>query len=213
MNKLKIFLLILVSLMISRPAFAEEEVASPSAEEVNQNIIQRFQNLPKDKLDAAEEDLKEKQEKSALVGYSGVISKMNDLSLVVDTKDAQLQVITSTDTDIVRNGQAIKSSSLAIEEKIIIIGQLNTEDILSAKRIVAIKNTIPTFKRQTIIGPISNLDIDTSEPIIGEFETSILKNSDIDTEEIENDAIVMAIIETDIEDQTHTILSLQLLLQ
>lgn len=213
MNKLKILSLILVSLIISRPVFAEEEVASPSAEEVNQNIIQRFQNLPKDKLDAAEEDLKEKQEKSALVGYSGVISKMSDLSLVVDTKDTQLQVITSADTDIVRNGQIIKASKLAIEEKIIIIGQLNTEDILSAKRIVAIKNTTPTFKRQTIIGPISNLEVDSSEPIIAEFETTILKNSDIETEGIENDSIVMAIIETDIEDQTHTLLSLQLLLQ
>jgi|SaaInlStandDraft_4_1057021.scaffolds.fasta_scaffold36662_2 hypothetical protein len=213
MKKLSI-LLIALALIISRPVFAEEMVATQSAEEINENLKQRIQDVVKDKLDTAEENIKDKQERGALVGYSGIITKIMSSVIIINTsQNTEIQITTNENTDVVRNGQVVKLTSLSIEEKIITIGQLDTEDILSAKRIVAIKTTTPDSTRQTVVGPIQNLDLDTLELTIGDLTIDIPKNLDLDTEEIEIGQTIMAIIETDIEDQTHTLLSLQLLLQ
>lgn len=213
MNKLKI-LTIILSLFFTQPVLAVD-TATQSAQEIeSENLKQRLQDVIKDKLNSAEDTIKNKQAENSLVGYTGIINKISDLSLVVNTSQNNLlQVITSEDTDIIKNGKEIKASSLSIDEKIIIIGNLNTEDILNAKRIIAISNTKATTKRQTVVGPISNLDPEDLSFSINEFNIDIPKKSTIAIEDLQNGQIVIAIIETNIEKETHTLLSLQSLLQ
>lgn len=178
-----------------------QEVASPSAEQIKQSLIQRIQGNSKEDV---------------LKGYSGVITKINDLSLTISTSQNEtLQVTTNEATDIVRNGKPIKVSSLSIDEKLIIIGVLDTDEILSSKRIVAIETTTPDYLRQTIVGTIKNFQVTNLEISSNnqEFSLDIPKKSDIDTEDFQENQVVMAIIETDLEDDTHTLLAVQPLLQ
>jgi hypothetical protein len=201
-------------LFITQPVLAAD-TATQSAQEIeSENLKQRLQDVIKDKLDSAEDTIKNKQAENSLVGYTGIINKISNLSLVVNTtQNNLLQVITSEDTNIVKNGKEIKASSLSIDEKIIIIGNLDTEDILNAKRLIAISNTPAITKRQTVVGPISNLDQKTLSFSIKELNIDIPKKSTIDPEDLQDNQTVIVIIETDIEDQTNTLLSLQSLLQ
>jgi len=215
MTKLKILATIISLGLLSQPVLAQE-TATPSAQEIDQNLKQRIQEVVKDKLTTAEENIKELRQRSTLTGYAGIITKINDVSLIVNTSQNKiLQITTNEDTNIVRNGQKIKANSLSIDEKIIIIGQLNTEDILSAKRIVAVKNIQPTQKRRSLIGTISDLKtrslkIKTSDQ---EFDIEIPKKSNLDIDELQKDQTVLAIIKTDLEDDTHTLITLKSLLQ
>ena len=201
-------------LFIPQPVLAAD-TATQSAQEIeSENLKQRLQDVIKDKLDSAEDTIKNKQAENSLVGYTGIINKISNLSLVVNTtQNNLLQVITSEDTNIVKNGKEIKASSLSIDEKIIIIGNLDTEDILNAKRLIAISNTPAITKRQTVVGPISNLDQKTLSFSIKELNIDIPKKSTIDPEDLQDNQTVIVIIETDIEDQTNPLLSLQSLLQ
>jgi hypothetical protein len=176
---------------------------SGQTDQVNDNLKQRIQEIVKDKLVDPKEDI--------LKGYAGTIAKINDVNLVVNLSEKEtLQVMTNDATDIIKNGKPLKITGLSIDEKIIIIGNLSTEDILSALRIVTIKNTPPTAKRHVVVAPVSNLDVRSLD--IGELNTDIPKKSDIDLEELQDGQTVMAIIETDLEENTNTLLSLQSLL-
>ena len=181
-----------------------QEIATGSADQVNENLKQRIQEIVKDKT--------KNTQTNTLIGHTGVITKISDLSLVVKTSSGNLlQVITNDKTDIVRNGQDIKANSLSIDEKIIIIGNLNTEDILSAKRIVTIKNPTPTTERQTIIAPLTNIKVPNLD--IKELSVTIPQGLSSKTEGLQNGQVVISIIETDLEDNTHTLLQLRSLLQ
>jgi len=169
------------------PTPTTQETASPSTD-VNENLKQRIQEIVKDKTKTT----------TTLKGYAGVITKINDINLVINiSPDKTLQITTNDTTTIVRLGKEIPPASLSIDEKVIIIGLLDTDEILSAKRIVTVKDTTPTTKRQTTIGSFSSLNAD------------IPKKSNIDVSEITENQIVMAIIETDLEDNTNTLLLLQ----
>ncbi|MBU1200446.1 hypothetical protein KJ953_02820, partial [Patescibacteria group bacterium] len=181
-----------------------QDLASPSADQVNENLKQRIQEIVTDKTKAS----------TTLKGYAGVITKINDINLVINiSPDKTLQITTNDSTAIVRLGKEIPPASLSIDEKVIIIGLLDTDEILSAKRIVTVKDTTPTTKRQTTIAPLSQLEVPNHAFTIGKFNADIPKKSNIDVSEITENQIVMAIIETDLEDNTNTLLSLQPLLQ
>ena len=188
------------------PEDSDQEEATDSATKEYQNLIKRLQDRAKDnQTDPEDNNLK---------GYVGIINKISNLSLVVNTpQNNLLQVTTDEDTDVVKNGKDIKASTLSIDEKIIIMGFLNTEDILHAKRIVAIPYSDSTLTRQVLTGTISNLDIESLEFSLGELSIGIPKKLDLDLEELVNDQQVITIVETDTEDDTHTLLLLQPLLQ
>lgn len=196
---------------IDTPTPTAQDEATPSAastsggdDQVDENLKQRIQEIVKEKLTVKKED--------TLKGYAGSISQIIGLNLVVNISNNQmLQITTDANTNIIKEGKDTKLTSLSIDENIIIIGLLDSKDILSAKRIVAIKPVAPTTKRQTTIAPLSHLKV--RNLMLGELEVTIPKNSDINTEEIQDGQTVIAIIETDLEDKTNTILSLQPLLQ
>ena len=167
-----------------------QEPASPSADQVKQKVL----SLVNDELKGTKKDL--------LKGYAGSISQIIGLNLVVNISNNQmLQITTDANTNIIKEGKDTKLTSLSIDENIIIIGLLDSKDILSAKRIVAIKTTVPDFKRQAVVGTLSSLN------------AVVPKKSNIDITEITETQIVLAITETDLEDNTNSILLLQPLLQ
>ena len=65
-------------LFITQPVLAAD-TATQSAQEIeSENLKQRLQDVIKDKLDSAEDTIKNKQAENSLVGYTGIINKISN---------------------------------------------------------------------------------------------------------------------------------------
>jgi hypothetical protein len=187
----------------STPTSSNSKEASDSANQVDENLKKRIQEIVKDK------DQENKLDNS-LKGYVGTIAKINDTAIVITTVEGKtLQIITSDTTDIVRSGQDIKASSLSINERVIIIGYLNTQDILSAKRIVAIKDG-KEDNRQTIVGPVTETNLKansfTLQTTTQKLVIDLPKKSSFDLEELQENQTLLAIVEIDEKEEENIFL-------
>ncbi|KKT29504.1 MAG: hypothetical protein UW41_C0033G0006 [Candidatus Collierbacteria bacterium GW2011_GWC2_44_18] len=149
---------VLAATTVATPsATPTEAIVTPSQ---TQDIQEKIKTLVKENLSATESTLKERINQQTLVGFVGLIQSINSGNITINTKDASiLQISTNEKTTITRNGSIIKLASLAISDKVIVIGTLLKEDIILAKRIIVIPDETNPVVSGTIVTKVSSVDI------------------------------------------------------
>lgn len=183
--------------------------------EAEDNLQERIKNTVQKNLGQAEDSIRQKLEEKLLLGYTGTIVNIKENIITANTNNNLYQIIFDKNTAIVRKGNNIKPEDLSIDEGIIIMGYLSSDDILTARRIVTTNLTPPDTFRQTLIGPLQEIDLEQeilillvdNQPMeidIGDF--------DLDEDQTPNpQQKIMLIVDTDTEENTHILLQLQIL--
>ncbi len=162
------------------------------------DIQEKIKTLVKENLSATESELKEKINQHTLVGYVGPIQTINSGNLTLNTQDDSLLQITTDDNTIyIKNGSSIKLSSLAISDKIIVIGTLLKEDIILAKRITVVKEDPDAMTSDTIFAKVSSVDVKKKIIFLSindkEVPYTLTRKSTIDIDDIKAGVSVFAI--------------------
>jgi len=163
-----------------------EAIVTPSQA---QDIQEKIKTLVKENLNATESTLKERINQQTLTGFVGLIQSINSGNLSINTKESVvLQITTDEKTIINKNGKGIKFSSLAISDKVIVIGTLLKEDIILAKRVMVIPDEPVLVVSDTIVAKVSTVDIkkkligltiNNHEVVYGLTKKSIIKINDL----------------------------------
>ena len=145
---MKRFFTILTSaifLILASPCLAATATTSADNAVVNSNIEDRIKNIVQQNLSTTEALIKERINENSLSGYVGKITNISSMNLTLMSGADTIQVKTSEKTVYSKSNQAVKSSSLAIGDKVIVVGLLARNDIIDAKRIVIVKDSISTL--------------------------------------------------------------------
>ncbi|MEK7066099.1 MAG: hypothetical protein AAB965_00835 [Patescibacteria group bacterium] len=168
MNKIILFITSIVVFLIASPVLAATKVATPSATPTDasitpsqtQDIQEKIKTLVKENLSATESTLQEKINQQTLVGYVGQIQAINSGNISINTKDGTVLQITTDEKNIItKAGVNIKLSSLAISDKVIVIGTLLKKDIILSKKILVIPDEPVLIISGTIVAKISSVDV------------------------------------------------------
>lgn len=163
MKKLTLFTALFISFVIlsavegshSTPVLAA--TATPSA---TQDIQEKIKRMVEENISSTEADLREKINLQTLVGYVGTVKSINSGNITLDSKEGSLlQITTNEKTTYSKSGSASKLTSLALSDKIIIIGTLIKDDIIMAKRIMVVEVDDNPLTSGTIVAKISSLDL------------------------------------------------------
>ncbi|EKD52773.1 MAG: hypothetical protein ACD_61C00246G0006 [uncultured bacterium] len=154
------FLLLPVSKVLAATSSATPTASASATPSQTQDIQEKIKALVKENLSATESTLKERINQKTLVGYVGLIQSINSGNISINTKDGTiLQVTTDGNTVIYKVGTKVKLSSLAISDKMIVIGTLLKADIVLAKRILIIPDEPNPVISGTIVAKISSVDL------------------------------------------------------
>jgi hypothetical protein len=151
-------------------AFAATKVATPSAitptakiptttVTPSENLEDKIKNLVKENLSATELNLKEAINLKSLIGHVGTIKSISTGSITVETDGNLFQITISDKTKISKLGIVSKLSSLAISDKVIVIGTLIKEDIIQAKVIKVIAEETDVVESDAIVAPVTSIDL------------------------------------------------------
>jgi len=217
MKKLLIaFIITLLSLQLTSPLLAVDEATDSATtdEQAEDNLQERIKNTVQENLNQAEDNIRQKLEEKMLLGYTGTITNIKEEIITADTNNNLYQIIFDDDTTVIRNGQSIDPEDLSIDEDIIIMGYLSSDDILTARRIVTTNLTPDNTIRQTLIGTLQEIDQDEDvlylllddQPL--EVDVS---DFDFDEQLPQPQQQLMIIVATDTEEDTHQLLQLQVL--
>jgi hypothetical protein len=132
--------------------------ATPSATPT-ENIEDKYKLIVKENLSSAEAKLKEKLEVQSLVGFVGKITTISSSNLTLDSHGNLLQVTTSTKTAFLKDSSTIKITSLAIGDKVIIIGTSVKDGIVQAKRISVIKDEPILVHTSVVVSKTVSIDL------------------------------------------------------
>lgn len=144
------------SFILAQPSNAV--TATPSATPT-QNMEDKIKLLVQENLSTTEAKLKEKVNLQSLVGYAGKITTISSGNLTIDSHGNLIQVTGSAKTVYLKDGNAIKVTSLAIGDKVIVIGTSIKEGIVSSKRVSVIKDEPILVKTTAIVAKISTIDL------------------------------------------------------
>ncbi len=93
--------------------------------------------------------------RNLLVGYAGTISDIKQGVFSLNTDEAPLQVSYNSASTILKDTKPLKPEFISLKDKAIVIGNLTSPDILTAKRIViSTKNDTPKFEKKVIYSPV-----------------------------------------------------------
>ncbi len=130
--------------------------STPSAEPTN--MEDRIKTLVKENISTTEAKLKEKVDLQSLVGYVGKIKTIGSDNLTVDSYGTLIQVKTTAKTVFQKDSSVIKMTSLAIGDKVILIGTSVKNDIIQAKKISIIKDEPVLVKTSAIVAQVVSVD-------------------------------------------------------
>lgn len=138
------------------PVFAE--TVTPSASPTT-NMEDKIKLLVQENLSTTEAKLKEKVDLQSLVAFAGKITTMSSGNLTIDSHGNLIQITTSTKTAFLKDSTPIKVTSLAIGDKIIVIGTSIKDDIVQAKRISVVKDEPNLVKTSATVAKIVKIDL------------------------------------------------------
>lgn len=125
---------------------------------VSDNLEDKIKTLVKENLSATESNLKDKINLKTLIGRVGSIKSISSGNLSIESDGDLFQVTTSDKTSITKSGTAIKLSSLAISDKIIVIGTLLKDDIIQAKAIKTYSEDTDVVETDAIVAQVNSVD-------------------------------------------------------
>lgn len=132
---------------------------TPSTPTPTENLEDKIKTLVKENLSATESNLKEAINLKSLVGHVGTIKSISAGNITIETDGNLFQVTTTDKTIITKAGVAAKITTLAISDKIIVIGTLIKEDIIQAKSIKAIPQETDVVTSEAIVATVSVVDL------------------------------------------------------
>lgn len=154
------FIIILVAPTIT---YAVAPTATPSAtpkiSATPTNLEDKIKNLVKENLSATESNLKESINLKSLVGHVGTIKTISSDNITIETDQNTFQVATTDKTTITKAGVAGKISSLAIADRVIVIGSLVKEDIIQAKSIKVVPEETDIVETDAVIANVYSVDV------------------------------------------------------
>lgn len=151
MKKLFLILTIIISGFIF--------IQSAKAETPTPNMVDRVKILVQENLATTEAKLKEKVNLQSLVGFVGKINTISSGNITLDSHGNLLQVTTTANTTFLKNGLIIKITSLAIDDKVIIIGTSIKDGIVQAKRVTVIKDEPILVKTTAVVAQVVSIDL------------------------------------------------------
>ena len=171
---------------------------TPTSEQDQAEIIR---NIVQQKL-SSEEAMRRA---ASLVGYVGKITAISSSSITLQSNGDVLQVKTSDKTTYNKSG-VVKFSSLAINDKAIVIGIMD-KNIIDAKRIVVIKES-PSEVPSVIFGKILSSDVKTRTIIVrtkDDDQTFILsRNANLKMDKMISGKNILAVFHLQVDDQVIT---------
>lgn len=219
MKKLLIsFIITILSLQLASPLLAVDQATDSATtdEQAEDNLQERIKNTVQENLNQAEDNIRQKLEEKLLFGYTGTITNIKEEIITANTNNNLYQIIFDDDTVVVRSGQNIDPEDLSIDEDIIIMGYLSSDDILTARRIVTTDLTPDDTFRQTFTGTLQEIDQEEDVLYLLVDDQSLeidISDYDFDDEEDlpQPQQKIMLIVTTDTEDDSHQLLQLQVL--
>ncbi|TRZ50827.1 hypothetical protein D4S03_06135 [bacterium] len=192
MNKIFLVLVaIALNFAIVRPVKAE--TTSPTPDMVDQVKI-----LVQENLATTEAKLKEKVDLQSLVGFVGKVTTISSGNFTLDSHGNLLQVTTNTKTSFLKDGQAIKITSLAIGDKIIVIGVSIKDGIVQAKRVTIIKDEPVLVKTTAVVAQVVSIDLKKKTITLNINGTNqvltLSKKSTVKLAELKVDQTILAIV-------------------
>jgi|GEM_PF-2052359 len=147
---------IFLSLVFVQPVMAI--TATPSATPTP-DIEEKYKLIVQENVSSIAAKLQEKVNLMSLVGYVGKITTISSGNLTVDSHGVLLQVTSTAKTVYLKNNSTIKVTSLAIDDKVIIIGTSIKDGIIQAKRVSVIKDEPILVKTTAVIAKVVSVDI------------------------------------------------------
>ncbi|MFZ3069432.1 MAG: hypothetical protein WA052_03955 [Microgenomates group bacterium] len=123
------------------------------------DIEEKYKLIVQENVSSIAAKLQEKVNLMSLVGYVGKITTISSGNLTVDSHGALLQVTSTAKTVYLKNNSPIKATSLAIGDKVIIIGTSIKDGIVQAKRVSVIKDEPILVKTTAVIAKVVSVDI------------------------------------------------------
>ena len=190
-----LLLTIFLTSVIFHPASVNAATATPSATQSLQDTIKK---MVEENISSTEASLREKINLQILVGYVGVINSINSGNITIDSKEGPLiQITTDAKTTFIKSGSVIKLSSLALSDKIIVIGTLIKDDIILAKRVAVVQVDPNPMTSSTLVAKISSVDIKKKTVGLNIFDKEVLytltKKSTIKLTDLKADLTIFAI--------------------
>jgi len=194
-NFLSIFITICFIFILARPVAAV--TATPSATPT-QDIEDKYKMIVQENLSSAEAKLKEKVNLQSLVGFVGKITTISSGNLTFESHGNIIQATTTTQTAFLKNGAVIKISSLAIGDKIIIIGTSVKEGIVQAKRVTVIKDEPILVNTSAVVTKVVSVDLKKKTITLtlngADRILTLSKKSTVKLEELKADQTILGII-------------------
>lgn len=173
-------------------------IESTSSANPTTNIEDKIKTLVKENISTTEAKLKEKLDLQSLVGYVGKIKTIGSDNLTIDSYNSLIQIKTNSKTIFQKSGSDIKMSSLAIGDKIILIGTSFKDDIIQAKKITVIKDEPVLVKTTAVVAKVISVDLKKKTLILNldgtEQTLSLSKKSTVKLDGIKAGNTIFAII-------------------
>ncbi|MDP2632565.1 MAG: DUF5666 domain-containing protein, partial [Candidatus Curtissbacteria bacterium] len=151
----KIFLFLLFFLIVAVPVQAQstDNAASPAPT----NPVTPAERL-KEIRDKVEARIQEVKTQSTRRGFWGTLKQIANSTLVIDTDRGEVRVKTDDLTKITLNKKDIKSSDLGIGNFLIVVGDTDQTDTITATKILSYSKPPKALPlRQAIFGDISQI--------------------------------------------------------
>jgi hypothetical protein len=119
-------------------------------------------------------------------------------NLTLDSHNNLLQVTTTDKTSFLKDSSTVKLSSLAIGDKVIIIGTSVKDGIVQAKRISIIKDEPNLVKTSTVVAKVISIDTKKKTIVLKINNTdqtlTLSKKSTVKLDELKAEQTVFAIV-------------------
>jgi len=197
MKLLSTLFLIILNISLITPTSLFATTATPSAT-ITPNMADQVKALVKDNLATTEARLKEKVDLQSLVGFVGTISTISSQNLTIESRNNLMQVSTTTKTAFLKDSSPIKISSLAIGDKVIVIGTSAKEGIVQAKRLTVIKDEPILVTTTVAVSKIVSIDLKKKTITLSingsDKSLTLSKKSTVNLEELKPEQTILGIV-------------------
>lgn len=164
-----IILPILVAAIALTPTPSASSSITPSPTETSE--IQKFREVIQEKVKAKLQEISQTSTTDPKRGYLGTITKINSDQINLDTPEKNRSIIFDTDTVFLNTKSSkIKNTDLKVGQEVLAIGLLDSQNKLTAKRVMV---TVPKSNqnlKNTIYGQV--VDISTMYSLVAVIPSS-----------------------------------------
>jgi hypothetical protein len=165
--------MMILPLILAASVITPSPIASPTAlpSPTSTSEIQKFREIIQEKVKAKLQEISQTKETNPKRGYVGTITKINQDTINLDTKDTNRTINFTTDT-VYLNAKStkIKHADLKIGQEVLVIGLLDDQKNLTAKRIIITTPKSIQNQKTIILGQV--VDISTMYSLIAMIPTS-----------------------------------------